>query len=211
MLGLAVVALDGEVGKVYNVLFDDRSWAIRYLVVETSCWFTRDKILISPSLLGKPNWAEKLIPVLVTKEQFQNSPNVDAVQPVSRQQERVMVKHYGWVPNPEPFILSDVLTDVSVPECEAFSEGEGDPHLRSAKEIARYQVKATDGTIGDITDFVIDDERWEILKLVVRADSSPDHRKVLVTTRWVSNVSWEQSCVQLNLQGKVTTDFLTEP
>ena len=39
------------------------------------------------------------------------------------------------------------------------------PHLRSAKEIARYEVKASGGPLGDITDFVIDDERWEILRL----------------------------------------------
>ena len=58
-------------------------------------------------------------------------------------------------------------------------------------------MKTSDGTLGDITDFVIDDERWEIVKLVINADSSPDNYKVLVPTRLVSNV-WEQRCVQLS-------------
>jgi sporulation protein YlmC with PRC-barrel domain len=211
MLGSAVVATDGEVGKAYNVLFDDRSWTIRYLVVEISSWFTRGKVLISPSVLGTPNWAEKKIPVLLTREQSQKSPSVDSDQPVSRQQERAMMKHYNWLANPEPFILPDVLSDVSVPECGAFSESEGDPHLRSAKEICRYQVKTSDGTLGDITDFVIDDEMWEIHKLVVSADSSPDNHKVLVPTRLVSNVSWEQRYVQLSFGANVTMDFLPKP
>ena len=209
LLGSAIVAPDGEVGKAYNVLFDDRSWAVRYLVVETNCWFTRAKVLISPSMLGIPNWTEKTIPVQLTREQVENSPDIDADQPVSRQQERAMIKHHNWVANPEPFILPDVLTDVSIPESEALVEDEGDPHLRSAKEIARYHVDARDRRIGDITDFVIDDERWEILKLVISAETPPDKRRVLVPTQWVSEVSWEQRRVQLSLRG-TTTDFLTE-
>ena len=210
LLGSAIVAPDGEVGKAYNVLFDDRSWAVRYLVVETNFWFTRGQVLISPTALGMPNWTEKTIPVQLTRLEVENSPDVDADQPVSRQQERVMIKHDGWVPNPEPFILSDVLNDVSVPESEARSGSEGDPHLRSAKEIARYRVDASDGPLGDITDFVIDDERWEILKLVVSPESSSDNRRVLIPTRWVSEVSWEQRRVRLSLRG-TTTDFLTKP
>jgi hypothetical protein len=70
MLGLAVVATDGEIGKVYNVFFDDRSWAVRYLVVETGAWITRRKVLISPAVLARLDWADKTIPVLLTREQF---------------------------------------------------------------------------------------------------------------------------------------------
>jgi hypothetical protein len=29
MLGSSIVAKDGEIGRIYNVFFDDRSWAVR--------------------------------------------------------------------------------------------------------------------------------------------------------------------------------------
>ena len=33
--GFSIGAKDGEIGKVHSFLFDDRGWAIRYLVVDT--------------------------------------------------------------------------------------------------------------------------------------------------------------------------------
>lgn len=164
VLGSSIIATDGEIGKAYNILFDDRSWAAGYLVVETGSWFTRRKVLISPAVLGRPD--EKTIPVLLTREQVQSSPDVEADQPVSRQQEIAMVRHCRWTTqNLEPSSPSYVSTDSSVPESEAALEEAGDSHLRSAKEVAGYQVDASDGPLGHITDFIIDDEGWGILDL----------------------------------------------
>lgn len=36
--GLVIRATDGELGKVEELYFDDESWAIRYLTVETGGW-----------------------------------------------------------------------------------------------------------------------------------------------------------------------------
>ena len=94
MLGSSIVATDGEIGKVYNVFFDDQLWAVRYLVIETGPWLRRRKVLISPAALGRPHWTDKIIPVLLTKEQVQNCPDVDADRPVSRQQEVGMIRHW---------------------------------------------------------------------------------------------------------------------
>lgn len=212
ILGATVLATDGEIGKIYNIYFDDRSWAVRYLVVETGSWLTRRKVLISPAVLGRADWVTKKIPVLLTREQVQRSPDVDTDQPVSRRQELAMIRHYGWkdyLSDPfSPPVWGDAPT---FPAEETFDEG-GDPHLRSAKEVAGYQVEASDGPLGNIPDFIIDDQGWGILDLVVNTESSPDSHKVLVPTRWVSDVSWEGQRVQLT-RGRehcVTADFLTE-
>jgi sporulation protein YlmC with PRC-barrel domain len=200
MLGSSIVATDGEIGKVYNVFFDDRSWSVRYLVVETGSWLTRRKILITPAALGRPLWAEKTIPVLLTKEQVQNCPDVDADRPVSRQQEPGLTRHYGWADylSMKPSFPPVALTDVEVADSEATSTSIGDPHLRSAKEVAGYQVAATDAPLGGVTDFVIDDEGWGIPDLVVHVDTLPDSQRAVVPTRWVTGVSWEDQRVLLN-------------
>jgi sporulation protein YlmC with PRC-barrel domain len=188
MLGSSIVAMDGEIGKVYNVFFDDRLWAVRYLVIETGPWLRRRKVLISPAALGRPHWTDKIIPVLLTKEQVQNCPDVDADRPVSRQQEAGMIRHFS----------SAMLTDVALAHSEGASRATGDPHLRSAKEVAGYQVAASDAPLGGVTDFIIDDEGWGIPDLVVHVDSLPDGQKAVVPTRWVASVSWENQRVLLN-------------
>jgi uncharacterized protein YrrD len=211
VLASSIIATDGEIGKAYNILFDDRSWAVRYLVVETGSWFTRRKVLLSPAVLGRPD--ENTIQVLLTREQVQSSPDVEADQPVSRQQEIAMVRHCRWTTrNLEPSSPSYVSTDASVPESQAALEEAGDPHLRSAKEVAGYRVDASDGPLGHITDFIIDDEGWGILDLVVNVELLSEGHKALVPTQWVSSVSWELWCVQLShlREDSVTADFWTE-
>ena len=72
-----IAATDGTVGHVEDFYFDDGAWVIRYLVVDTGTWLSSRKVLISPIAIGHPDWAAKLLPVSITKEQVRNSPDVD--------------------------------------------------------------------------------------------------------------------------------------
>jgi hypothetical protein len=42
-----------------------------------------------------------------------------------------------------------------------------DPHLRSTDSVSGHSIQATDGEIGHVEDFIIDDETWAIRYLVV--------------------------------------------
>jgi sporulation protein YlmC with PRC-barrel domain len=53
--------------------------------------------------------------------------------------------------------------------------------LRSLKEFERYQVSATDGDIGTVVDFLLDDERWGVRYLVAKTGGFFDEREVLIT------------------------------
>jgi hypothetical protein len=125
MLGSSIIAKDGEIGKAYNVFFDDRSWAVRYLVVETGSWFTRRKVLFSPAVLGRPDGSKKAIPVQLTEEQVLGSPDVDADRPVARQQELAMSRRYGWPDNLGLELFpSSPWTEASAPATERPRRGE---------------------------------------------------------------------------------------
>jgi len=52
----SIDATDGTIGQVKDFYFDDAAWVIRYFVVETGTWHSKRKVLISPLVLGKPNW-----------------------------------------------------------------------------------------------------------------------------------------------------------
>jgi hypothetical protein len=46
--GSAVHASDGDIGSVNQAYFDDESWGVRYLVVETGNWLNDRQVLVSP-------------------------------------------------------------------------------------------------------------------------------------------------------------------
>ena len=42
-----------------------------------------------------------------------------------------------------------------------------DPHLRSAEEVTGYHILASDGEIGHVRDFLLEDDDWSIRYIVV--------------------------------------------
>ena len=82
-----LAARNGEIGKSKDIYFDDQSWTVRYLIVDTGGWLSGRQVLISPYVLDKPDDNNKVIPVSLTKEKIENSPSIDADRPVSRQDE----------------------------------------------------------------------------------------------------------------------------
>ena len=85
--GYAIRASDGVIGKVDDFYFDDETWAIRYLVVDTGTWLSGRKVLISPIALGHAGWMGRQLPVALTRAQVERSPDIDTRKPVSRQHE----------------------------------------------------------------------------------------------------------------------------
>ena len=92
----AIRATDGNIGHVKDFYFDDEAWVIRYFIVDTGTWLSSRKVLISPVAIGTPDWANKVLPVSITKEQVKNSPDIDTEKPVSRQHEMGYLSYYGY-------------------------------------------------------------------------------------------------------------------
>ena len=94
--GFTIRATDGELGNVDQLYFDDKTWAIRYFVVETGGWLGGRRVLISPIAVVQADWQAKRVDVALTKKQVEHSPNVDTHQPVSRQNEAEYYGYYGY-------------------------------------------------------------------------------------------------------------------
>jgi hypothetical protein len=65
--------------------FDDETWAIRYLVVNTGIWLSGRLVLVSPLALREAAWESRRLDVTLTKKQVEDSPPIDTHKPVSRQ------------------------------------------------------------------------------------------------------------------------------
>ena len=89
-----VLAKDGEIGEVHDFLIDDRAWVIRYLVVDVD--IIRRKVLISPIAIDQLDSSDHRLSITLSKYEVRYSPGIDFDQPVSRQQETRLHRHYGW-------------------------------------------------------------------------------------------------------------------
>ena len=67
--GYEIQAMDGDLGTVHDVYFDDQSWSVMYLVVDTGTWLPGRKVLIFATQIDQPDWASKNLPVELTKDQ----------------------------------------------------------------------------------------------------------------------------------------------
>lgn len=209
LVGHNIQATDGELGKVHEFYFDDATWTIRYLVVETGNWLSNRKVLLAPASLGKPDWESQRLLVNLTMEQVRNSPVSDTDKPVSRQHEIELAQHYAWptywsggmsvgsMPGMTPSVP---VLDKSVPGHNVSApEWQDDLHLRSTRHVTGYHIQATDGEIGHVEDFIIDDAIWAILYLVVDTRNWLPGKNVLLVPRWLKEVNWDTSKVFVDL------------
>jgi hypothetical protein len=72
-------------------------------------------------------------------------------------------------------------------------------HLRSMKDVTGYTIQATDGEIGHVDDFLVDDDAWNIRYIVIDTRNWLPGKKILVAPQWIANVDWKNSNVYVNL------------
>lgn len=194
---------DGEIGKIREFYFDDKHWTIRYLVADTGNWMLGNQVLLSPYVLDSVNKEEKNIGVNLTNKQIENSPSLFSDKPVSKQIEEDLNKYYGW---PAYWNGSEMWGDyphIPHDSNEWKTPGKNketwDPNLRSTSFITGQGIQATDGEIGYVDDFIIDDETWAIRYLVIDTSNWWIGKKVLVSPQWIDKLSWQDSKVVVNL------------
>ena len=202
--GYSVHATDGEAGSVANVLFDDERWGVRYLVVETGRFLDERRVLISPVAFREVEWSSRRFHLALTVDKVRNSPSVDVDKPVSRQHERDYHQYYGYPPywlygGPLAMGIPGGFSPAAwtePPDARADDDA-GDVHLRSAKEVRGYRLRGSDGEIGHVDDFIVDDATWGVHYLVIDTSNWWFGKKVLVAPRWVDQVSWPEQQVHV--------------
>ena len=220
LLGHKIQATDGELGKVDEFYFGDKKWDIRYMVVETGNWLLNRKVLISPAALKTPDWNSRTFPVALTLEQVRNSPDIDTKKTVTRQHEIELQKYYygggtfyaggmsgggmaggglAGVGMPGGSMLPPLVAQEETPEAAAAALAGEDVHLRGTRAVTGYSLHASDGPIGKVEDYILDDEKWVIRYLVADAGLWLPGRKVLISTHWLKKVAWETAEVFVKL------------
>ncbi len=220
--GYAIHATDGLIGTVNDFLFDDATWLVRWLVIDTGDWLPGRKILLPPSALAHVNHMGHQFAVRLTKQQVKECPEIESDRPVSRQMETNIYDYYGWAPywgsgsylglvgfgggylaGTAPPSLEVMQREKAIDDAQRSKD---DPALRSAKEVTGYQILASDGEIGHVEDFLVEDDDWTIHYMVVDTTNWWPDKKVIISPLSVRKIEWSDRRVSLGTNRQTVKD-----
>ncbi len=202
-IGRKLTAIDGDIGHVGDFYFDDKTWAVRYVIAETGTWLTGRSVLLSPyAFFSFFDTAGKAHYVNLTRRQIENSPSIELHRSVSRQFEENYFRYYGWPAywqggqmwGKSDFPVSTPATPLDRALLHEYARWD-DVHLRSTQAVTGYQIEALDGMIGTVSGFIVDDRTWEVRDLVVETGLWYAGKEVLISPYKVDRISYAESKV----------------
>ena len=211
LIGTVVRGTDADIGVLHDFLFDDHFWAVRYMVVKAGDWLNGRELLLSPLSIDAMEEARSLLHVGFDRQTIAKSPEIDIDLPISRQQEIELHEHYQWPfywdPDADSALGPGSLAAVPLVELgremHETKDALGPEHpvnLRSAQGVTGYRLHARDGEVGKLDDFVIEDEAWNILYLIIETGTWLSNRKVLISPQWIEKVDWPETQIYVDLK-----------
>jgi hypothetical protein len=164
-------------------------------------------------VLGHLDAQAREFPVRLTMQQVKDSPDIDTDRPVSRQMETNVYDYYGWRPYwggglyMGGYGYLGGATMAAAPAMEprrrdldvADTRHDDDPHLRSVAAVTGYHVHASDGEVGHVEDFLVEDVDWSIHYVVVDTKKWWPGKKVLISPWSARDIDWANRLVNLDV------------
>jgi sporulation protein YlmC with PRC-barrel domain len=97
MMGYYIEATDGDIGHVEDLVVDDDTWELRYLIVNTQNWWPGKKVLVSPEWIDRISWSDSKVYIDLSRQAIQSSPEYDPAA-LDRTYEERLYEHYGRPP-----------------------------------------------------------------------------------------------------------------
>jgi len=213
LIGLTVHSLDGPVGSVKDLYFDDETWNVQYVVVETGKWLNHRHLLIESRSLKDPIWNGKILLIGLTRDQVEQCPDVSIEKPVYLQKEEELERLYRWprywggtdplfpVPrNVEP-VVDWGRSQATISDWKTWPQKTHNQHLRSGQEVIGYSLEAENGIVGKVIDLVVDDTDWSLPFLAVELQHWLEGKIVYVSTRRCQKIEidWSQDLISVDM------------
>lgn len=103
VIGYQIHASDGEIGHVESLLVDEKTWSIRYMVVNTSNWWMGRTVLVAPPWIDSVRWSDRSVSINMTRSAIKGAPLYDASEDLNRNLEIGLYEYYGrpgyWTDN----------------------------------------------------------------------------------------------------------------
>ncbi len=202
LIGKELQATDGTIGHVKDFYFDDKTWMIRYLLVDTGNWLPGKQVLLSPRAFGEFDSTASSLRVDLSKRQIEESPSVEEHLPISRKYENDYHAYYGWPPYWEAGGMMGIgLFPITAPPMdETLHHQETEAHLQSLLSVQGYHIKATDGSLGHLVGFMIGGRDWQIHEIVMETGIWHIGKEIHFSPAEVKSISYGDSTISVSLE-----------
>lgn len=206
LIGCTVQATDGKVGSVHDILFDDNSWKLRYLVIRSGIWLDERMVLVPPQSFMYAEESAQELHTSLSCEQIRQSTPLENDPPVYLQHQidtaatlPTLWMAYGGLH--DPFLPTYVPPAIPAPEAagDARPKPNYDPHLRSVHQISGYRLEDDQGEAGQVVDLLVDNEAWMLRYVVIRTGSWFSRQQRLLTVSHIDAINWEHRAITTSL------------
>ncbi|HMQ53020.1 MAG TPA: PRC-barrel domain-containing protein [Anaerolineae bacterium] len=199
LLGMAVATTDGKAGTVHDLLFNDQSWQVEQIVVDTGNIFPGRKVVIEPSFVDHLQSTDSQLQTQLSLDEIQHRPRVfpfnleQPAAPTAVEQPELPLERLGGglfqeqTVGMEPDSIFETIKAQEAKE-RAVATGSGkrpSHNYYSAKETIGAAVVASDGDLGHIEDLQLEAETWLVKQVVIDTRNWLPGRRVRVEPRWI--------------------------
>lgn len=82
-------------GHVEDLVMDDETWTIRYVVVDTRKWLPGQTVLLSPDWFTRFDWADETLGCELSRQTIENIPRLERGLPITRAHETSLHEYFG--------------------------------------------------------------------------------------------------------------------
>jgi hypothetical protein len=90
VLDCTVAGWSGSLGTTADALFDEASWALRFLMIDASSWCPGVVVLLRPDLVQEAHWERQSLRVAITRVEVLNMSEADPTEIDTAHAERVL-------------------------------------------------------------------------------------------------------------------------
>jgi hypothetical protein len=197
-------AVDGEIGTVENIYFDEITWEIRYLLSNPESRPDKVQRLVPSLAIDKIQHDSQSILVGLTRQQIENSPPLSSHQSVSRRYEAEYYSYYGW----PPYWKQDHPSVTQHRGSHSMRRSKSDAtvvmhpmytHVYSADSLCGCAVNSHDGISGYVEDLVLDTKRWLITYLQINTQRGRPDQQRLISPGWIYQINMSQRAIHTDL------------
>jgi hypothetical protein len=197
----AVIATDGDVGTVKDLYFDNRAWTARYVILETGAWLVGRRVVLAPTAITSFDRVAQRVAVALSRQQIEQSPSLDDGDGISREREEEWHRHSGlagYWGAPQVDVSTTPLPSAPEPAPTSMGSSPGSSQVWSSSEITDYALEASDGDVGRVQDFLVDETTWKLGYFVVLR-SWLAGTETLVSPSHIGSLSMEEMKVHVRL------------
>jgi hypothetical protein len=187
LLGTDIVALDGHVGKIGDLVFDPLVWTVQYAVVRLAGFLGGVKLLVPREVIKDKK--KGYLELSVSRQELMSA----ALHEVRD------LRAAGWQTASDSGRRKQLQLQPDGEERITGVRTALDPNMRLAKGVIGYRVRAADGDVGRVRDFIINPATWIILCVIASTRVWLPGKRILLPVPWIDDINRDEHRVGTHL------------